>query len=143
MIRLIIIAFALMFQSCNTQPEALIPGKDICVHCKMPVADTRFGAELISSKGKIYKFDDINCMLQWKKNGGGSNVDFKHILVVNYFNPIDLMQADKAVYLKSDKIRTPMNSGFAAFSKEEEAKNLQQEIGGTLVSWQQVVANIL
>ena len=29
----------------------------------MKIADGKFGAELITTKGRIYKFDDIHCMI--------------------------------------------------------------------------------
>ena len=31
---------------CNTEPEAINYGKDICEHCKMVIADEKYGAEI-------------------------------------------------------------------------------------------------
>lgn len=135
-----IFALFLFVISCTQKPEPLIAGKDNCYHCKMPVADTRFGAELITNKGRIYKFDDINCMLQWKALPENKEVKFNNVLVVNYFDKTDLIEAAKAVYLKSNNIRTPMNSGFAAFSSEENAQKLLNESGGDICNWEKVMA---
>ena len=53
------IAFMLyLFMSCNTKPEPFAIGKDNCSFCKMGIIDPRFGGEMITKKGKIYKFDD-------------------------------------------------------------------------------------
>ncbi len=129
------IIISLLIVSCTTKPEPLVAGKDACVHCKMPVADTRFGSEIISDKGRIYKFDDINCMLQWSRQSSNINAGSANFYVVNYFDQIDLMNAADAVYLKSDNLRTPMNSGFAAFANKEDAEKLLKDDGGVLVDW--------
>ena len=129
------IIISLLIVSCTTKPEPLVAGKDACVHCKMPIADTRFGAEIISDKGRIYKFDDINCMLQWSRQSSNVNAGSANFYVVNYFDQIDLMNAADAVYLKSDNLRTPMNSGFAAFANKEHAEKLLKDDGGVLVDW--------
>ena len=33
----------------------------------MKISDGKFGAELITSKGRIYKFDDMHCMISYHK----------------------------------------------------------------------------
>ncbi|MBS1764042.1 MAG: nitrous oxide reductase accessory protein NosL [Bacteroidetes bacterium] len=126
--------------SCTQQPEPLIAGKDSCYHCKMPVADTRFGAELITNKGRIYKFDDINCMILWKNQPENKDLKFNNVLVVNYFDKTDLLEAANAIFIKSADIRTPMNSGFAAFKSEENARKVLNEYGGDIFNWEKVVA---
>ena len=40
------------FQSCNAGPVPIKPGKDNCQFCKMTISDIRFGAEIITAKGK-------------------------------------------------------------------------------------------
>lgn len=138
--KLFLLLFVLVFTSCAQKPEPLVAGKDSCHHCKMPVADTRFGAELITNKGRIYKFDDVNCMIQWKALPENKEVQYSHVLVVNYFDTTDLLEAANAVFLKSADIRTPMNSGFAAFSSEENARKLLNEYGGEICNWEKVLA---
>ena len=32
--------------------------------------DPKFGGEVITKKGKIYKFDDLHCMVSFLKSGG-------------------------------------------------------------------------
>ena len=33
--------------------------------CKMTLVDKKFGAEVVTKKGKVYKFDDLNCMIKF------------------------------------------------------------------------------
>ncbi|NJO25793.1 MAG: hypothetical protein HC867_08590 [Bacteroidia bacterium] len=35
----------------------------------MGMADFRFGGEVITKKGRIYKFDDMRCMIDFLKSG--------------------------------------------------------------------------
>ena len=61
-----------LISSCSSGPEPLYYKKDSCAFCKMQLIDTKFGAELITEKGKIYKFDDIGCMLDFEQQNLGS-----------------------------------------------------------------------
>ena len=54
------IAFLLI--GCNPKAEKINLGKDQCAECKMTIADPKFGAEIVTKKGKVYKFDDTHCI---------------------------------------------------------------------------------
>ena len=60
--------FFLLLTSCSTKPEPFAYGKDNCHTCKMGIMDPKFGTELITTKGKIYKFDDVSCMQYFLKS---------------------------------------------------------------------------
>ncbi|MDX1911017.1 MAG: hypothetical protein SFV22_06010, partial [Saprospiraceae bacterium] len=49
--------------ACSTGPEPIRYGQDNCHACKMTLTDRRFGAEIVTKKGKVYKFDDLNCLM--------------------------------------------------------------------------------
>ncbi len=86
------------FVSCSTEPEPLAYGTDICHFCKMTLMDNKFGAELVTQNGKIYKFDDMNCFLNFYNSGYEPIEDFKHKLVVDYSNPGKLIDATTGFY---------------------------------------------
>ena len=48
----------LSLSSCSTAPQPIRIGQDNCDFCKMTISDNRFGAEIITKKGKVYIFDD-------------------------------------------------------------------------------------
>jgi copper chaperone NosL len=109
------VMLALLFCACSTEPEPLIYGKDQCHSCKMTLMDRKFGAELVTAKGKVYKFDDINCLFNFYNDRSVNKDDFRFKLVVDFSQPEKLIDAEKAVYLKSDEIKSPMASQVAAF----------------------------
>ncbi len=135
---LLIVFFVLLLIACSAKPEPLVFGTDGCYSCKMTLMDKRFGAELVTHKGKVYKFDDMNCMLNFYHSGYEVIEDFKHILVIDYSNPEKLIDAQHALYLRSANIRTPMASGVAGFESEEALAPYRQEWKGIMMSWGEI-----
>lgn len=131
-----IILLSLIFTSCQTGPEPFNFGKDGCHFCKMTIMSPQFGAEIITKKGKIYKFDDLHCLVKALKNGDIKQDDIAQNLVVNYQKENDFLQAESAAYVVSDKIRSPMNSNTAALNNEQAAAELQTTVDGQIVNWQ-------
>jgi len=113
--RILCTLLALAFWACSIEPEPLIYGKDQCHSCKMTLMDRKFGAELVTTKGKVYKFDDINCLFNFYNEESVNKDDFRYKLVVDFSRPEKLIDAEKAVYLKSGEIKSPMASQVAAF----------------------------
>lgn len=43
----------------------------------MTISDGRFGAELITKKGRVYKFDDLRCLINYKaENTSVENIKY-------------------------------------------------------------------
>src|SRR6187549_334534 len=137
LIFLFLIAFSLY--SCSVEPTPLVYGKDFCYTCKMTLMDTKFGAEVVTTKGKVYKFDDMNCMINFLNSGYIEEQDIAFRLVIDFANPEKLIDAKDAFYVKSDKIRSPMASEIAAFSKKEDLEVSNKEWNGILLSWGELV----
>ncbi len=125
--------------SCTVEPEALQYGSDGCHHCKMTLMDKKFGAELVTRKGKIYKFDDVNCMLTFYNSSEVSPEDFSHKLVVDFSQPAKLIDAANAFYLKSNEIKSPMASQVAAFGKKESLDDAKKQLNGIYLVWGELV----
>jgi len=135
MSKLISLLLLIVFVSCQVKPEPLQFGVDACYACKMTLMDDRFGAEMVTKKGKVYKFDDVNCLLGVYHSDFESQQDIAHLLVVNFAKPTQLIDATNSWYLKSDSIRSPMASGIAAFATEEEYSPLKKKWKAILMSW--------
>ena len=44
--------------SCNIQPQPINYGEDACHFCKMNIIDKQHAAQIVTSKGKAFKFDE-------------------------------------------------------------------------------------
>ncbi len=119
---LLYLVLAFPISSCNDGPQPIQVGKDACSFCKMGVADKHFGAELLTKKGKIYKFDDLDCMIGFLKDRSSTS-DVQKMYVVNYEQPHELLDLEHAFLLKSETLRSPMGSNIAGFATQ---KQLQQ-----------------
>ena len=132
------IFLAIWLFSCSAQPEPKSFGKDGCHFCKMTLMDQRFGAEIVTKKGKIFKFDDVSCLLAFIKQGEVQESDIAELLVVDYSQSGKLIDAKSASYLKSDLVKSPMASNLAAFQSENELEAVKKELNGSVLSWDNV-----
>jgi copper chaperone NosL len=125
--------------SCSVNPEPLQFGKDACHTCKMTLMDKKFGAEIVTKKGKIYKFDDMNCMINFHNSGHEPEENLAYRLVIDFANPEKLINAQEAFYIKSENIKSPMASQVAAFSTKEQSDRHKKEWTGILLTWGELI----
>ena len=121
--------------SCSNQPEPISYGEDECEFCKMMVMDKRYGAELVTDKGKIYKFDSIECLVGYIDNKKLDKSNYSSVWVGNYSNPGNLIDAQKAIYLKNDEIRSPMGLNVLAVESQEQFNIIFDSNGGDKLDW--------
>lgn len=125
--------------SCGSEPEPINYEHDECEFCRMLITDNKYGAELLTDKGKIYKFDSIECMVEFSlvKNTLG-DVNNK-LLITDFNNAGNLVDARKSFYVKNDKFRSPMGLNVTAFYTEEQAQKFISDNGGKELSWVEVI----
>lgn len=111
-----------MLSSCKIEPEPIHYGKDFCEFCKMTIMDKKFGTELMTSKGKIHKFDDTGCMVKFMKSSNIGESDCKHIVFSTLNIPNNFISFKKAFFVKSVRLQSPMLGNIAAFESELEAQ---------------------
>lgn len=127
------LSLVLLMASCSVEPKPIKIGKDACFFCKMGVMDKRFGAELISKKGKVYKFDDLHCLMEFTKEAIVKNTDIQAMYLVDYEDPHGFIELQKAFLFKSEVFRSPMGSNIAAFLTEEQLKATTRSVQGEVV----------
>jgi len=132
------LAGLVLLSACAVEPEPICYGKDNCYFCKMSMADTRFGAEIVTKKGKVYKFDDINCLLNYLKVSELPEEDIALQLVVDFSQPEKLIPAEKAFFLMGSTIQSPMNSQIAAFETQAAMEKAKHQLQAEAATWKQV-----
>jgi len=134
-----VLIIILTITSCGSKPEPINYGHDECEFCRMLVTDNKYGAELVTDKGKIYKFDSIECMIEFslvKNTLGDTN---NKLLITDFDNPDNFIDARNSVYVMNDKFRSPMGLNVTAFNSEEQAQKFISENGGEKISWVEVI----
>ena len=127
--------FILGIMSCNTGPQPIKLNADDCSFCKMTIADNHFGAEIITKKGKTYKFDDMHCLLAFRKANTINNNNIKETYLVNFEEPHNFIPAPKAFLLKSSELHSPMGGNIASFDSENKLKEAAQKFKGEVIIW--------
>jgi copper chaperone NosL len=123
--------------SCSVKPEPLAYGKDGCYHCKMTLMDHKFGCEVVTTKGKIFKFDDVNCLNNFLISDEVPSADIAQILVVNFMEPGKFINAEQALFVTDKEIKSPMGSMTAAFSTVDEIKSANPDWKSKVTAWEE------
>jgi copper chaperone NosL len=131
--------FLLSLSSCSTDPEPIKFGTDNCHACKMTISDQRYGAELVTKKGKIYKFDDTHCIVEFIQANGVEKPAIANIYLVDFSTQAQLIDANAAFLFKSDALRSPMAGNVAAFKTSEEREKVSQQYKGQPLTWKDLV----
>ena len=101
--------------ACATNPHIAF-GVDGCAECRMLISDRRFGAVLVTSTGKAFTFDSVDCLLEYLERRPGAVV--RGAWVVNAAQPGSLIPAEDAVYVQQGAVRPPMGVTVAFRSRE-------------------------
>lgn len=127
----------LILLSCNVGPKAIDYGQDGCHYCKMTIVDSQYAAQIVTKKGRAYKFDATECMIHFMDEFDTSQVAL--YLSNNYSNPGELIAADKATFLISENVPSPMGAFLSAFKIEEDARGLREQKSGELYTWSELL----
>lgn len=132
------LALVILTASCSNGPEPIRYGEEACSFCKMTIVDAKFGAEIVSTKGKVIKFDALECMLGFENKGYIDAKDIKAHYVVDASRPAELMEAAKAQYLHSENLPSPMGGNISAFATTEVVEKMHSEFSGKMLDWANV-----
>lgn len=124
-----------LFTSCTAKPQPFNYGKDNCDDCKMTIMDQKYGAEIVTKKGRIFKFDDIHCLLNFTKAGKVKETDIEQVLFIDYNTPNKFLPSPSAVFVTSSGLQSPMNSNTAAFEDNASAEKKASELKGKISRW--------
>jgi len=101
--------------------------------------DSKFSAQMVTKKGRNYKFDAIECMIWFLTEGYVKKEDVYGMRVSNYAQPKEWINAEEAHFLISPEIRSPMGAHLAAFPSQQQAQKYQEKLGGEIYSFNQII----
>jgi copper chaperone NosL len=130
-----LLLFVISLSSCSNGPEAIKLGKDNCHFCKMTIADARFGAEIVTQKGRVFKFDDSYCLLDYLKMDDLRPSDINNIYISCFSGNHQLINVKEALILQSKELRSPMGGDIVAFNNEDSISKYQQIYPGKSTNW--------
>jgi copper chaperone NosL len=129
----------LLLSACTPEPQPIHFGHDQCTHCKMLISQDQYGAELVTTKGKIFKFDSIECLAAHQIEGRVDSEDVHSLWVVDFNNPPHLLPLDEAFFLHSRDLRSPMGLNLTAFGPGIQQSAVLHAFYGEIIDWPQVL----
>lgn len=127
---------AVLLAACGVSgPVPLHWNEDGCAHCHMTLADRRYGAEIITTKGRALPFDDAGCAAEQLATRELGLDEVSSVWVIDYTHPGALIPATGATFVRSKEFKTPMGSGVIATSDRATADSLAQAFHGEVLSW--------
>ncbi len=124
--------------ACNIEPQAINYDEDECQRCKMIISNAQFGAELITKKGRIYKYDAIECLIPALLEKGEAH--YSHMLVTDHGTPHQFTPASEAYYLISPQLPSPMGGYLSAYPSSALANKARTTYQGEVYSWNEITA---
>lgn len=134
LLNLFLLASTLLLSACSVEPEPIAYGSDACVFCRMTIVDKTHAAQMVTRKGKQYKYDAIECLVHNLPDWDPETI--AHLRVADFGAPGVMVDAATATYLISPGIRSPMGANLSAFADREAAKSAREEHSGELHAWE-------
>ena len=141
MFLLIFAVSTILLISCNPEPTPIQYGKDNCEYCRMLISDTKYGAELITKKGKIFKYDSIECLAAYSNEIDQNEIH--SMWVVNFSRPNELININDSQFLLSDNLKSPMGLYLSAYKDGEQLAEIQKQFGGKIIVWKELVDYVI
>ncbi|SPE77445.1 nitrous oxide reductase accessory protein NosL [Flavobacterium columnare] len=123
------------FLSCGSdKPKPIKLNVDSCEFCKMIISSPQFSNEIITNKGRCYKFDDLSCLFQYLNE---TDIKIKKIYVSDYSNN-NMISAETAFFIKHEDFKSPMNGNIACFSNLKKSKKYQEKCHTVILNWNEL-----
>lgn len=133
----LLVITSLMLGSCNsTEPKPIKLNSDTCDFCKMTISNAKFASELITKKGRYYKFDDVSCMIKYVKATSG--LTSSKLFLTSYMDDNSFIPVEKGFYLLGGTISAPMGGKVAAFDTDKKAIGWQTKLGAKKATWEEI-----
>jgi copper chaperone NosL len=136
--RLVVMAAALAAACGSPGPRPIAWGDEVCRHCHMTISDPRFAAELVTTRGRVYVFDDVGCLAAFVAGEAVPSTAVHSLWVHDFLRPDSLLDARTATYLRVDSLRTPMASHVVALAPGAEADSAHARLGGVRLAWEEL-----
>jgi nitrous oxide reductase accessory protein NosL len=134
-------AWPLLLAGCtraaDLAPPVLRLGEQECEACRMLISDERYAVALVvAHRGDTVKlaFDDLNCAILHLAD---SPPAVPHRLYVHDHETNAWIDARTAVFVRSDKLETPMAAQVAAASDQAGAERLLARYPGQILTFEQ------
>ena len=133
----------LLTTACNSStsaepvPPTIHYGEDLCEFCNMIISEERFAAGYLTQEGEERIFDDMGGMFQHHLQEQEDVMAF----FVHDYEERSWIRAEKAYYVISEELPTPMLFGIIACAELEKAELIASNSDGEVLTFDEVLAH--
>lgn len=127
-----------MLSNCEPQVQAINYGQDGCNYCRMTIVEEMYGTELLTKKGKAYKFDSIECLAAFVLKGEIATENIENLYFTDFEDAGNLHPLSDIIFVQAKKLKSPMGLNLSAFRNLDTAQNVAELYFGNTMSWDQV-----
>ena len=138
---MLLVIVNIVLVSCNVSPQPIEYGSDACHFCNMTIVDRQHASQLVTKKGKAYKYDAIECMIHSLQDEF-KDTEMAYYLTSDFDQPGEMLDATQSTYLVSEKISSPMGANLSSFLNEIAAQEIRDKFTGELFSWEEIQARL-
>ncbi|MBS1650851.1 MAG: nitrous oxide reductase accessory protein NosL [Bacteroidetes bacterium] len=129
----------LILTSCGGNgPSPINLNKDNCDNCKMSISDIKFACEIVTKKGRAYKFDDLTCMVNFCKENSNKCNEAKYY-ANDFIAPNNLYECNILFFVKGENIASPMGGNIASFQNKDSANASANKWNAQTISWENII----
>jgi copper chaperone NosL len=121
--------------ACSSATPTIALGAHACAECRMTIADSRYGALLVTDTGKSIAFDAIDCLLEYLANHQRQTYRATYVADATA-GSLTLLPVEDAVFV-FDGIRHPPMGSIVAVREGTDARSLRGA-SGRVLSWTQL-----
>lgn len=124
--------------SCEPKAQAINYGQDGCDYCRMTIVEEHYGTEVVSTTGKVYKFDSIECLAAFQFKDMIAKDKIHELYFTDFEDAGNLYPLADLVFVYAKKLRSPMGLNLSAYRNPETAGNVAELYFGEVMTWEQV-----
>lgn len=130
---ILIPAITIFMISCNSNPDPIRYGEESCSFCEMTIVSQAHSAQAVSTKGKQFKYDAIECMVN---DVIQKETEMAVKQVANFHQPGEMIEVQNARFIINDSINSPMGANLAAVKR-------QANVPGEMLTWDELKTKFL
>ena len=133
-----LLLIVLVLIACEPTVQAINYGQDGCSYCRMTIVEDLYGSELLTKKGKVHKFDSIECLAAFVIKGELEAERIHELYFTDFEDAGNLYPLNEMIFVQAKKLKSPMGLNLSAFRDQETAKNVAELYYGETMTWEQV-----
>jgi copper chaperone NosL len=144
------IAVLALLAGCTTPPAtadvtreaAAFPAGEACSYCDGVIQEVRFGGQLTTTDGEVYRFMSVECLAGFVVENRVPAERIATMKVIDYSHGERLIDAASARYVRMQFEKSPNGLNLAAVETDRVAGTLHYFHGGERMDWEQVLAYV-